>query len=417
MPAQDLEFGTGLNDSPFNAALRRMESNAAKSASRITSSLDKAGKPEGHGGEGGHGGGSLGWAVRDFSEGRAGAGLVRLGDSVGVVGNAFIGAITAITVAKSALEKYGEMTKETAEENEKLTDSVTKLAQASTGISKFSGPKKIEETRNSALDQIKSENDQQVKLQSEIDIKNKAPLGGPFGGNSIFGIYAKARDYLTGSESAEDKMKQSQMRRSFAAKELQKADKAKIESKDDENDEALRTSRNSDLRKQVEEGNKIYMQEEEKKRDFQKKSLENDAKLDEENGMEKIRNLRKQIDEGNKLYLEAQEKRHRDSLAQTKEAIGIVEGRMQSAQEAQTSFNRASPDQRRQMNRDYNRELRENRREGRRILNDLLDPDHRTHRDARSGQSRFTRENRFAISNLAELSAALAKELTALSVN
>ncbi len=379
-----LTFKSEMDDSDYMSGLRRMEAGAANSARKINKSI----KDIDSGGHGGRGAAdSFAWALRDAAEGRTGAGMVRLGDSIGVVGGAFAGAIGVITAAKVTLEKYDEIADRTRETSDKLSESLVNLSDKAGRMNFTATAGALEGMRQQLIEQNKKENVQQGDLANEAAMAHGASLGGVFGGFNPMGAYVKARDWLTGAPSAEDKQRESDMRERAAAGDISKLGKKEKLSRESAEDETLGKSRKAALQKEIEDGNKIYMAGEEEKRRMRMASEKNDRDLDEANAKDKLSDLRKQIEEGNKLYLDAEKKKKdvkkgalQEQLADQQRVGAQARANLGAAQEDLGLFDRSSGDDRRQQNRDYQREQRIKGREQRMMAGNAT--------DARSGARR-----------------------------
>lgn len=179
-------------------------------------------------------------------------------------------------------------------------------------------------------------------------------------------------------------------------------------------EEGVDNARKSDLQKQVEDGNKIFMESEEKKRAEKKKSADADVKLDEDLAKGQKSQLQKQVEDGNKLFLESEEKKRqakkqaaKDNLAQSYAAMDTAVGNYESAVSKQHDFDRMSPNERRESIRAQRRDEAINRRRAR------IDSNPQVH-EARSGSGRLNREVAATIKNIKELAAAITQDLSKL---
>lgn len=169
--------------------------------------------------------------------------------------------------------------------------------------------------------------------------------------------------------------------------------------------EAARTA----LKKQIEEGNKLFMDGEDEKRREKKKSAEADRKLDGDLAQARKAELQKQIEDGNKLFMDGEDKKReakKDALTNdmrdAKDNAQFARQHLSDADDDLLKFNQQSGNDRRDDNRAFNRSKRALSRKERMVNGSAV--------DARSGARRLLAERNEAQKKV-ELSDASVKKL------
>ena len=186
------------------------EEEARKKAKQSQENDNKKNPAGGHGG--GHGGTSnIGMGIHDTLMGRGTAGLFRFGNAAKLAAGYVSGVGVAMELAGKAMAYQAGEVEKTDRANERLAASMSKVAKAAEFSTVGEGAGKLGGTRETLLEQIRGERNQQSDLGTQKTLQDTD------------GWFYKAKDrasaYLFNSQTVEEKMTASQNRELAAGRE------------------------------------------------------------------------------------------------------------------------------------------------------------------------------------------------------